>query len=58
MESCIPHSGACRRGVTKRIKTNKSRARLGGVRGISEVGKFIYIDVDIDIGIIYDINID
>ena len=25
---------------------------------ISEAGKFIYVDVDIDIGIVYDINID
>ena len=31
---------------------------LGGICGISEVEKFIYVDVDIDIGIVYDIDID
>jgi len=30
---------------------------LGGICGISEVGKLIYVDIDIDIGIVYDINI-
>ena len=32
---------------------------VGGICGISDVGKFIYIDIDIDIdiGIVYDVDI-
>jgi len=30
----------------------------GVVPGVSGLGKFIYVDIDIDIGIVYDINID